>query len=95
MDPAGIARFYEIVSGLRRDLDLSILLVTHDLRAAVVIADRMVVLKDRTLVADGRPAEVLRLELVRETFGFAASSSDAGVPCEMRPGRSGAEEDAP
>ena len=60
MDRAGTARFYEIVSGLRRVLDLSVLLVSHDLPAAAAIADRMVFLHQRTILCEGAPADVLR-----------------------------------
>ncbi|MDD2365926.1 MAG: metal ABC transporter ATP-binding protein [Desulfuromonadaceae bacterium] len=70
LDHAGTAQFYEIVSGLRRYLDLSILLVSHDLNAAASIADRMVFINDKTLLFDGTPAEVLKQEDVRLAFGL-------------------------
>jgi zinc transport system ATP-binding protein len=72
IDPAGTARFAEIISGLRRVLDLSILLVSHDLAAAARIADRMVFVGGRTVLCDGPPAEVLRQAAVREAFGLGA-----------------------
>jgi zinc transport system ATP-binding protein len=81
MDHAGTAQFYETVSGLRRILDLSILLVSHDLKAAAAIADRMVFL-NRTLLCEGTPAEVLRQPAVRESFGLDA---DAAAEAGERP----------
>jgi ABC-type Mn2+/Zn2+ transport system ATPase subunit len=70
LDHAGTAQFYEIVSGLRRFLDLSILLVSHDLNAAASIADRMVFINKRSLLYDGTPAEVLHQPEVRKAFGL-------------------------
>lgn len=91
MDRAGTARFYEIVSGLRRVLDLSILLVSHDLPAAAAIADRMVFLHQRTILCEGAPADVLREPVVRETFGLDLAIPAAAPPlaprCALAPGR--------
>ena len=93
MDRAGTARFYEIVSGLRRVLDLSVLLVSHDLPAAAAIADRMVFLHQRTILCEGAPADVLRQPVVRETFGLdlsipaAVAAPPATDPrCPLLPG---------
>ena len=74
MDHAGTALFYETVSSLRRIMDLSILLVSHDLKAAATVADRLVFL-NRTIVCEGRPFDVLRHPGVRETFGIDISAA--------------------
>jgi zinc transport system ATP-binding protein len=78
LDQAGTAQFYEIVSGLRRVLDLSILLVSHDLNAAAAIADRMVFINNRSLLFEGTPAEVLQQPEVRRTFGLDLLSVGSG-----------------
>jgi zinc transport system ATP-binding protein len=70
LDHAGTAQFYEIVSGLRKIMDLSILMVSHDLSAAAAIADRMVFINNRSLLFEGTPAEVLQQPEVRNTFGL-------------------------
>ena len=70
LDQAGTAQFYEIVSGLSTFLDLSILLVSHDLSAAAAIADRMIFINDRTLRFEGPPDYVLQQPEVRTTFGL-------------------------
>jgi zinc transport system ATP-binding protein len=67
VDTAGTERFYRLVSQLRRDFDLSIILVSHDLQEAADVADRMILL-NRTIVCDGRPAEVLADARLQETF---------------------------
>ncbi len=77
LDHSGTAQFYEIVSGLRRFMDLSILLVSHDLNAAAAIADRMVFINNHSLMFEGTPAEVLQQPDVRKTFGL---DLQVGIP---------------
>ncbi|MEN6441421.1 MAG: metal ABC transporter ATP-binding protein [Syntrophobacter sp.] len=80
LDQAGTAQFYEIVSGLRRIMDLSILLVSHDLNAAAAIADRMVFIHNRSLLFEGTPAEVLQQPDVRNTFGLDVLTGSTELP---------------
>lgn len=75
LDPAGTRLFYETVSRLRTDYDLSILLVSHDLAAAARVADRMLLI-NRTIHRDGSPDAVLQDPLVKETFGFRPRPED-------------------
>jgi zinc transport system ATP-binding protein len=58
VDATGREQFYALICALRRDFDLSILLVAHDLDLVARHADRFVLL-DRRLLAAGTPAEVL------------------------------------
>lgn len=44
---------------LHERLGLTTVMVTHDMAEAVLLADRVVVLKDGRVLADGRPAELL------------------------------------
>lgn len=68
MDAEGFRMFYRIVCDLRRQYDISILLVTHDVAAIAPHADRIVVL-NRTVLADGPPREVLNDPRAREAIG--------------------------
>ncbi|MCX7009407.1 MAG: hypothetical protein NTY53_19555 [Kiritimatiellaeota bacterium] len=77
VDQAGIELFYRMVSELRRHLDLSILLVSHDLAAVARVADRMIFLNRRVL-ADGTPAEVLASPLVKQVFGMEFTGTEPG-----------------
>ena len=83
VDQAGIELFYQMVSQFRRDFDLAILLISHDLPAVARIADRMIFL-NRTILADGTPKEVLSHPLVKQTFGYDFSSvagpREVGMP---------------
>jgi len=77
VDQAGMELFYRMVSQLRRNLDLSILLVSHDLAAVARVADRMLFL-NRHILADGTPAEVLANPLVKQVFGMEFTGTEPG-----------------
>ena len=93
LDQAGTERFYQTVSELRCNYDLSVLLVSHDLLAAARVADRMLFL-NRTILCDGLPREVLLSPLIKQTFGFSFVEQDLPPPagtdihhahCELPP----------
>jgi zinc transport system ATP-binding protein len=73
VDQAGIELFYRMISQFRRDFDLAILLISHDLPAVARFADRMIFL-NRTILSDGAPQEVLSHPLVKQAFGCDFSS---------------------
>jgi len=50
----------------------AILFATHDFEAAASLADRVVVLQEGRIAADGAPADVLNEALLRDVFGVAA-----------------------
>jgi zinc transport system ATP-binding protein len=77
VDQAGMELFYRMVSQLRRNLDLSILLVSHDFAAVARVADRMLFL-NRRILADGTPAEVLASPLVKQVFGMEFTGAEPG-----------------
>jgi zinc transport system ATP-binding protein len=91
LDQTGTAQFYEVVSGLRKIMDLSILLVSHDLHAAAAIADRMVFINNRSLLFEDTPDYVLRQPDVRRTFGLdvLAGSPELSTRTSLRPVESG------
>ncbi len=68
VDAKGLAQFYQIVSDIRRESDVSVIMVTHDLLGIAPHADRMILL-NRTVVAEGRPEELLSNEDMIRTFG--------------------------
>ncbi len=70
MDIRGRDAFYGLLEDLRCRLDLSILMVSHDMEAAVAHADRLILLEGRVL-ADGAPAEVAASEAYRLRLGPA------------------------
>ena len=68
VDPRGLKIFYGMVSELRREHDLSILIVSHDHGMISQYADRIVLL-EKTVLAVGRPLEVFHNQLFINLFG--------------------------
>jgi branched-chain amino acid transport system ATP-binding protein len=58
----------ELIAEIKRDTAKTILLVEHKMDVVRALADRIVVLHNGELVADGRPAEVMALPIVREIY---------------------------
>lgn len=63
----------DLVEQLNRERSMTIVMVLHDLNQAARYSQRMVALRDGTIVADGQPSEVLTVELLAEVFGVKAS----------------------
>ena len=69
IDQSGLELFYSIVSEIRHNFDISIILVSHDLKLVAQYADRIVLL-NKTILAIGRPNEVLTEENLSDAFGL-------------------------
>jgi len=70
IDQNGLRLFYKIVSGLRESYDLSIILVSHDLRLVAQYADRVAFINNKTVECCGTPAEVFSNEKVIDLFNL-------------------------
>jgi phospholipid/cholesterol/gamma-HCH transport system ATP-binding protein len=70
LDPIGAAAFDELIVELRERLDLTVLLITHDLDTLYAICDRVAVIADRKVIAIGTIPELLALdhEWIQEYF---------------------------
>ncbi|MCB1418141.1 MAG: ABC transporter ATP-binding protein [Notoacmeibacter sp.] len=64
----------ELISEIKKDTSKTILLVEHKMDVVRALADRIVVLHNGELVADGDPEEVIALPIVREIY--------LGIPAE-------------
>jgi iron complex transport system ATP-binding protein len=60
---------YQILKALQKSDNLTIILVTHDINLAAQYCDRMVLLSRGKILSDGKPADVLRFEVLQSTFG--------------------------
>lgn len=60
LDPSTRDRLQQAFHGIRRELGMTAVLVTHDMAEALLLADRIGVLEDGRLVQIGTPREVLR-----------------------------------
>jgi iron complex transport system ATP-binding protein len=62
---------YELMRRLAADKGLAVLAVSHDVNLAAMFCDRVAVLFEGAVEAVGRPAEVLKPELLQRVYGVA------------------------
>jgi phospholipid/cholesterol/gamma-HCH transport system ATP-binding protein len=62
LDPIGARAFDRLIVDLRDALDITVVMITHDLDSIFSIVDRMAILADRKVVAQGTLQEVLASE---------------------------------
>ena len=62
LDPIAAQNFDELILSLRRKLDLTVFLITHDLDTLYAICDRIAVLADQKVVAVGTIDQLLALD---------------------------------
>lgn len=68
IDQQGMGLFYNLVSETRKQYDLSIILVSHDLHSVSQYADRIVFL-NKTVQCFGTPEEVFSSKKISQLFG--------------------------
>jgi branched-chain amino acid transport system ATP-binding protein len=69
----------DLIRKLKADKSKTILLVEHKMDVVRELADRIIVLHNGTLVADGEPAEVIASPIVQEAYlGVSSSPSPSG-----------------
>lgn len=83
LDPIGKSEVFAVVDRLRRDADVTIVMVEHEIERLAVMAGRLLVMDHGRIVADGPPHELLLdVELFRATGGErppAAAALQAGL----------------
>jgi len=80
----------DLVDDLRRDRGLTVVSTMHDLSVAGEYADRLLLLADGSVAADGAPAEVLTEDLLAKHYRarvrvIAGESGPLVVPVRSRP----------
>jgi iron complex transport system ATP-binding protein len=81
LDPAHQRATLELIRRLARQRSVAALAVLHDLNLASALADRVVVMGDGRVVADGPPLEVVSAAMVANVFGPGlVVGTQAGVP---------------
>jgi len=58
----------ELIANLKKDKSKTILLVEHKMEVVKALADRIVVLHNGELVADGQPTEVMNSQIVADVY---------------------------
>ena len=67
IDVKGLSLFYETITQLKKQHDISIIMITHDLAGIAAYADRMILL-NRSILAEGSPAQILADSKLVEAF---------------------------
>lgn len=83
LDLAHVIASFDLVRRLCAEGRLAALAVVHDLTLAAAYADRIAVLRDGRIVAEGDPASVVTERLVREVYGARSAvlrHPDTGRP---------------
>lgn len=62
LDPLGAERIFEVLERLRREFEITIILIEHRVDLAVRYADRVIVFDDGRVIANGPPEEVFGAE---------------------------------
>jgi phospholipid/cholesterol/gamma-HCH transport system ATP-binding protein len=75
LDPANSRRIGQLIASLRRRLHVTSIIVTHDLELCFAISDRVALLHDGRLVAQGT-AEEMQASTVPEVQEFLAGGRD-------------------
>jgi iron complex transport system ATP-binding protein len=60
---------FNLLRSLNRDLQMTIVVVLHDLTCAAAFCEIVVLIHKGRIVRVGRPAEVITAELIRQTYG--------------------------
>lgn len=79
VDRATRDRLYAEIIALRAHLAMPVVLVTHDMAEAQMLADRMVVIDTGQIVAQGRTATVMSDPVARRRMGMEATLSVLGA----------------
>ena len=69
LDLGHIQQVLELVDRLRRDRELTVVAALHDLTTAAQFSDRLALLVEGRLVAEGPPGEVLTREVIEAQYG--------------------------
>ena len=79
MSTADVPVILDLVRGLKQDRSKTILLVEHKMDVVRELADRIIVLHNGRLVADGEPEEVIASPIVQQAYlGLAPETEAAG-----------------
>ena len=83
LDIAYQLEIMELVKEINEKFKITIVMVLHDLNQASRYSDRLIMMKDGTIVKDGRPEEVITQEMMRQVYHVECEidfDPDSGKP---------------
>ncbi len=74
---------YRMMQRLAHDWEMAVICVSHDINLAARHADELVLMRDGTIIAAGTPAEVVREDLLMQTYDVEVDLIPAGDGAPM------------
>jgi len=92
LDPSNAKRIEELLRTLRDEHGMSIVVALHDMDMAARLADRVCIVKNGSIIAEGPPREILYDEMLVKSAGLQLptvakvfKSLNVNVPVDKRP----------
>jgi iron complex transport system ATP-binding protein len=60
----------ELINRLNKEMDITVVMVLHDLNQAARYSDKIIVVKDEKIYKEGRPEEIINEKLLEEVFNI-------------------------
>jgi iron complex transport system ATP-binding protein len=69
LDPAHQLKIMDLMEKFRKEHNITVIMVSHDLNLASMYGERIILLKDGKVVETGEPGKVLDEKLLEDTYG--------------------------